>query len=386
MENGLVNLVNRMPEARFRHAIACVEDYSDFRFRIERRDVEVLAMHRSSAGVWRLRRDLFRLCRRLAPAIVHTRGPSGLDALLPARLAGVRCCVHSEHGWDASDPGGVRRKPALLRRLHAPLVDRFVAVSDQIGAYLVQRVGISPERITRIHNGVDTRRFAPPAQRETGILPPGFADRDSVVIGTIGRLQPVKDQATLIRAFAALVGSGEARARLAIVGDGPLGPELRQLVHALGLASRVWLPGAVSDVPAVLRAFDVFVLPSIFEGLSNTLLEAMATGVPVIATAVGGNLEAVIDGEAGALFEPGDVQRLAGLLARFTSDPVLLRERGLRARATVVERFELGRMVGEYQALYEALLSATARPSPAATADGGRADPAHMSDSHGIGN
>mgnify|MGYP001385354370 CR=1 FL=1 len=106
MENNLINLINRMPASRFRHAIACVEDFSDFRQRLARPDVEVFALHRARIGVHRLRRELFRRCRRLRPAIVHSRNRSGLDALLPARLGGVRYCVHGEHGWDVDDLHG----------------------------------------------------------------------------------------------------------------------------------------------------------------------------------------------------------------------------------------------------------------------------------------
>ena len=116
MENGLVNLINRMDATRWRHAIACVEDFSDFRLRIARPDVEVFSLRRSQIGVWGLRRQLYELCNRMRPAIVHSRNQSGLDALPPARLAGVPHTVHGEHGWDVGDLNGLRFKPALLRR------------------------------------------------------------------------------------------------------------------------------------------------------------------------------------------------------------------------------------------------------------------------------
>ena len=139
LENGLVNLINAMPRTAFRHAIACIEDYSSFRDRLADPSVEVVALHRSRIGVWRMRRELFRLFRRLKPAIVHTRNLSGLDAQLPARAAGVRRIVHGEHGWDVDDIHGTGRRPALLRRLHAPLVDRYITVSKDLERYLVQR-------------------------------------------------------------------------------------------------------------------------------------------------------------------------------------------------------------------------------------------------------
>ncbi len=355
LENGLVNLINRMPPAKFRHAIACVEDYSDFRDRLTRPDVEVIALHRSQIGVWSLRRKLFELCRRLRPTILHSRAMSGLDALVPALLAGVRHRVHGEHGWDVDDLDGTKLKPVVLRRLHSPFVDRYVTVSKHLERYLIERVGVRASRITQIHNGVDTDGFKPAAGGSRVALPPGFAGPDDLVIGTVGRLQPVKDQATLIRAFAALSrhDSVGASVRLVIVGDGPLRDELRGLVDSLGVAASTWMPGAVANVPEVMRSLDVFVLPSLQEGISNTILEAMATAVPVVATATGGNVELVEEGRSGRFFEPGDVGALTGLLAEYALRPDYRREQSALARQRALESFALPVMVAKYQAIYE---------------------------------
>lgn len=359
LENGLVNLVNTMPRAAFRHAIACVEDVTDFRDRIADPDVEVVALERSRVGVWRLRRELYRLCRRLAPAIVHTRNLSGLDAQLPARAAGVRRIVHGEHGWDVGDVDGSARRPALLRRLHAPLVDRYITVSKDLERYLVQRIGIAPARIAQIYNGVDTSRFAPATAATREALPAGFAPDGTLVIGTVGRVQSVKDHATLLRAFAAIRTSAPgvaANARLAVVGDGPLLPELRALAAALAIDDATWLAGDRADVPALLRTFDVFALPSRNEGISNTILEAMATGVPIVASAVGGNVELVDDGVTGTLFPAGDVAALTRALERYLADAALRADHGRRARAVAETRFSLSAMVAGYQGVYEALV------------------------------
>ena len=357
MENNLVNLINRMPASGFRHAIACVEDFSDFRSRLVKPDVEVFALHRSRVGVQRLRLGLFRLCRRLRPKIVHSRNRSGLDALLPARLAGVRYRVHGEHGWDVGDLHGESGKLMLLRRLHAPLVSRYITVSKDLERYLIRRVGVAAGRVTQIYNGVDTERFAPAADKPAGLLPASLAGTDLVVIGTVGRIQAVKDQATLLRAFAALRSArpeSRARLRLAIVGDGPLLGELRDLARSLGIAETTWMPGALGNVPDVLRLLDVFVLPSLSEGISNTILEAMASRLPVLATARGGNVELVEEGQNGRLFEPGDVPALTRLLAEYLDDPARRRAHADTARRHALERFSLDAMVASYQAVYEA--------------------------------
>lgn len=356
MENGLVNLINHLPESRFRHAVACVEDFSDFRLRLTRADTPVVAFHRSRTGTWRLRQGLFRLCRELRPAIVHSRNQSGLDALLPARLAGVPHCIHGEHGWDVSDLYGQGIKPAVLRRLHSPLVDRYITVSSDLRNYLVQRVRISSSRVTTIVNGVDTVRFSPPSRRSHDLFPAGFLGPDSIVMATVGRMQAVKDQETLLRAFAALVHGGgrtATTARLAMVGDGPLRGSLMDLAETLGIAALTWFPGNVSHVAELLRAFDIFVLPSLAEGISNTLLEAMATGLPLVATATGGNVELVSEGVNGRLFMPGDVAALARLLTEYIDDRSLLRMHGDNARELAVRHFSLSTMLAAYQAVYE---------------------------------
>jgi sugar transferase (PEP-CTERM/EpsH1 system associated) len=359
MENGLVNLIGALSQEQFRHAVVCIEDYSMFRERLAQQDVDLIALHRSRVGIWRVRQQIYALCRRLRPAIVHTRNLSGLDALAPARLAGVGRCVHGEHGWDVDDLRGDKFRPALLRRLHSPLVDHYVTVSKNLERYLIERIGIAPSRITAICNGVDVNRFSPTMERPDHALPPGWCADTRFVVGTIGRIQPVKDQALLVRAFARLVAVRpelHVRLRLAIVGDGPLLPYLRALAQSLGIADSTWFPGGLDNIPEVLRLFDVFVLPSLNEGISNTVLEALASGVPVIATRVGGNPEIVDDGRYGRLFPPGDEATLAGLLAAYVDDAGLRDAHAAAARRAAVERFSLGIMVARYRALYESLL------------------------------
>jgi sugar transferase (PEP-CTERM/EpsH1 system associated) len=359
MENGLVSLINNLPASGYRHAIVCIEDHSDFRDRLIRPDTDVLDMKRSRIGTWRMRWRLFRTFRRLKPAIVHSRNKSGLDALLPARLARVPHCMHGEHGWDVHDLDGRSVKEQVLRRLHAPLVERYVTVSRSLRDYLVGRVGIRPERITTICNGVDTDKFCPAERKPEGVLPAPLLDDGLVIIGTVGRLQPVKDQQTLVRAFADLVrGSDEAAAttRLLLVGGGPLRETLAQLVQSLGIAHLTTFTGDRTDVALLLQCMDVFVLPSLAEGISNTVLEAMATGLPVVATRVGGNVELVQDGDNGALFDAGDAASLTGLLARYVADGAMRRRHGAQSRRLALEKFSLRAMVEGYRRAYESLI------------------------------
>ncbi|MEJ6002475.1 TIGR03088 family PEP-CTERM/XrtA system glycosyltransferase [Paucibacter soli] len=357
LENGLVNLINRLPHERFRHVVACIEDYTDFAQRIERDDVELVALGRSRIGVWRLRWRLWRLFRRLRPHIVHCRNLSGLDGLLPARLAGAKT-VHSEHGFDVSNLRGRATKPALLRRLHAPLVGAYVCVSRDLKRLMIEQWGIAATRITQIYNGVDTARFKPPAANDRQALPSGFAGSDAFIVGTVGRVQAIKDQATLLRAFAAVLKrrpDWRSHLRLMIVGDGPLLEALRQQAQELGVTPACWFTGPRDDVARLMGTMDLFVLPSLNEGISNTLLEAMATGLPLLATAVGGNVELLEEGVVGTTFAPGDVEGLADMIENYAADPAMCRTQGKAARQRAETQFSLQAMVASYQRVYETL-------------------------------
>ena len=357
LENGVVNLINRLPHVRFRHAVVCIEDFTDFSLRIERTDVDIVAMRRSEIGVWQLRWKLLELFRRLRPDIVHTRNLSGLDALLPARLVSAKT-LHSEHGFDVDNLNGSAFRPTLLRRLNTPLVSRYVALSNDLRRVMCERWKIAPTRVQQIYNGVDTQKFTPALSARRDLLPLDLQGEGLFIVGTVGRVQAVKDQATLLRAFAAVFASypeWRSRLRLVLVGDGPLLPDLRQLAGELGLTEQTWFAGARQDVAELLQSFDLFVLPSLNEGISNTLLEAMATGLPLLATAVGGNVELLTHGVVGSTFKPGDHCSLAVMISQYYLKPELRAEQGAAARARAVQSFSLQAMVANYQAVYETL-------------------------------
>jgi sugar transferase (PEP-CTERM/EpsH1 system associated) len=293
-----------------------------------------------------------RVFRALRPDIVHTRNWTCIDAILGARLAGVPHVVHGEHGREAADPTGANRLRRRVRRVLAPLVSQFVTVSRDLNRWLVEDVRIPARKVRTIYNGVDADRFAPgdreAAQRALDI-PAGWG-----VVGTVGRLDPVKDQAGLIRAFA--VASAQRPSVLLIVGDGPLRVELEALGRGLGLDDRVRLLGDRQDVAQILRALDCFVLPSVGEGISNAILEAMATALPVVATRVGGNVELVEDGETGLLVEVGQPEALVRALECYLGDAGIARKHGAAARARVEREFGLARMLTGYGDLYRSLV------------------------------
>lgn len=360
LENGLVNLINCLPDGRFRHAIICIDRSTEFRERIRKPGVEIIDIQKKPGRDFAATRRLYRNIRRLRPDIVHSRNLGALDAVLPAKLAGVRIRLHGEHGWDVSDLEGTSRKNRWLRRLHAPLITHYATVSADLSTYLATRVGISKARITRICNGVDTDRFRPAnnplAMR--GRLSPVLAGA-SCVFGTVGRMDPVKDHAGLVDAFARLVNEHPEceGARLAIVGDGKLYRDICERVRAAGIEDRVWLPGNRNDIDQLLGSFDVFVQPSLAEGISNTVLEAMATGLPVIATAVGGNPELVADDETGTLIPTADREALVGAMHHYVVDAERTSSHGAAARGRAEAEFSIQAMIEGYADLYDRLLA-----------------------------
>ena len=360
LENGLVNLINHLPAERYRHAVVCVTDATDFARRITRPDVEIVELRKPPGNSLAIHARFHRVFRGLRPHVVHTRNLAALEAQAAAALARVPVRVHGEHGWDTADPDGTSVRHARIRRLFSPLVHRYVALSAHIEEYLVARVGIARERIARICNGVDCERFAPAVEARTGFPHVPFRDPRLVLVGTVGRLEAVKDQLMLAQAFVdALRAEPRARdfLRLAIVGDGTLRPAIEALLAQHGAADLAWLPGARADVPAWLPALDIFALPSRAEGISNTILEAMACGVPVVATRVGGNPELVADGETGMLVPPADSAPTCAALLALANDTPRRRRMSRAARARAVREFALPEMTRRYADVYEGALS-----------------------------
>ena len=316
--------------------------------------MELVALDKPPGHGLGTHKTFWRLMRRLRPAVLHTYNLAALEYAFTATLAGVPVRIHAEHGRDAGDPQGLNAKHNFLRRRLVPFVDRFIPVSEDLNRWLADVVRIPRAKTLFIKNGVDTETFAPggPAAADAPWGP------DDIVIGTVARVQDVKNHRLLVDAFAQLCAAAPAlapRLKLSIVGDGPLLPAVRAQVAALGLQDAVWLPGARADIAALLHTFAVFALPSLAEGTPVSMLEAMACGVPVVASRVGGIPEVVDEGVQGLLVPVGDVDVLAGALGRYALDPDLRAAHGRAARARVEERFSLRAMVGAYDALYDGL-------------------------------
>jgi len=374
LENGLVNLINATARERYRHAIISLTDYTDFHNRIRQANVPVIALHKREGKDFRTHLRLWRVLRELRPAIIHTRNLPALEFLSIAALAGVRGRIHGEHGRDTYDLDGSSQKYNLLRKAIHPFVSCYTAVSNDLTQWLGQLVG--HQMVIHICNGVDIHQFYPRTGARLPFGPGGFVRDGTMVVGTVGRMHTVKDQLTLVRAFIHLLQT-EPRARehlrLMMIGDGPLRIEAQKLLVEAGAADLAWLPGERTDIPELMRAIDLFVLPSIAEGISNTILEAMASGLPVIATNVGGNPELVEEGRTGLLVPASDPRAMAEAIRTYLYDPGKLIQHGRAGRKRAAEEFSIESMVNGYMAVYDAVLANPRRNGRKLSRDGSEA-------------
>ncbi len=355
LERMVLRLLERTPRDRFSPLVCVLEGPGALARELERLDVPLAEVPRRRGLDPRLAIRLAAWLRREGVALVHTHNPAphlygALAAALARGAAGEPPrVVHTKHGRNYPT---VRRK-VIANRVASALTDRVVAVSDDARAVAIEVEGVDPSRVVTILNGVDTDEIRPGGDARAARARLG-APEEGFHVGCVARLSPEKDHATLLEAFARL-RARRASAHLTLVGDGPLRGALERDAARLGIAGAVTFAGMRSDVPALLPAFDVFALASRTEGISLTLLEAAAAGVPLVATRVGGNAEVLGGGEAGLLVPAGAPDALAAALEAVAARPDRA-ELGRRGRARVVARFGADRMARAYGELYDELL------------------------------
>ncbi|MDO8248105.1 MAG: TIGR03088 family PEP-CTERM/XrtA system glycosyltransferase, partial [Rhodoferax sp.] len=356
LENGIVNLINHMPTDAYRHAVLALTEVTEFQQRIQRSDVEFISLCKPPGhGVWQYPK-LFKLFRQLRPAIVHSRNLAALEVQAPAWAAGVPVRIHGEHGRDVGDLDGNNVTYQRVRRFYKPFVHHYTALSRDLADYLMDKVRVPQEKITQAYNGVDTARFCPTPAGPQPIVGCPFDPAQHWLVGTVGRMQTVKDQVMLAHAFVqalALAPELKPSMRLVMVGEGPLRARALAVLEAAGVAHLAWLPGERSDVADIMRGLHAFALPSLAEGISNTILEAMASGLAVVATAVGGNADLVVPGQTGHIVPPANPQTMAHQLVALASNPERARNMGQAGRQRVQTSFSMQAMVSTYQSVYD---------------------------------
>jgi sugar transferase (PEP-CTERM/EpsH1 system associated) len=348
MEVGIAKLVNGLDGTKVASAICSTVQGDSLKERL-RPGVKLFELNRRRGNDPNLVADLYRLFKRERPHIVHThRWGTLFEGTLAARLAGVPYVVHGEHGTLET-----RWHNAWVQRRLWHHVDRVLSVSSRLAERMAREMSFPLDRIRVIRNGLDLTRFQPVANkagaRQALGIPP-----DRLVIGTVGRTVPVKDHPTFLRALAR-VRDGGIPFTAVIAGTGPSFQDTVRLAESLNLTEEVRLLGNRDDVDTVLQAFDIFVLSSTSEGLSNTIQEAMATGLPVVATNVGGADELVVEGETGILTPASDDRAMADALQALARDDARRAAFGRSGAARARAHFGIARMFRDYEEMYLSL-------------------------------
>lgn len=342
-ERLVVELATRAP-AGVASAVCCLDERGAWADDLESRGIRVFNLGRRPGFrpglAWRLAR--LAAAEGIHVLHCHQYTPFVYGAL--ARLAHPRLrLVFTEHGRLADAPPSPRRR--LANRLLSRTPGRFFAVSDELRRFL-ETEGFPPRRMEVLPNGIDPGPRPGAAERASARRTLGLPG-DASVIGTAARLDPVKDLPRLVEAFAA-VRAAHPAARLVILGDGPERGAIEAARDRVGAGDAVLLPGHRADVRTLLPGFDLYVNCSTYEGVSLTILEAMAAGLPVAATAVGGTPEVVVDGATGRLVPPRDTAALAAALAGILADPARAAGLGEAGRRRMEERFSFDAMMSMY--------------------------------------
>lgn len=346
LERRILRLVDGLSPLGARFTIVSLRD-SAGNFLDNHPQVEHIVMRARPGVNWAAIRRLARILRERDINIVHSHNwVSMLEGVVAGRLAKVPVVVHGEHGASRFEPDQLRWRRTLTQALLARMTDAIIPVNESIRDRIVELWHLPPARCTVIRNGVDTERFRP-VQREPG---------RPFVVGSLSRLEHIKNFPCLIRAVHALNTRDPGAYRLVIVGEGSERPALEHLVGELGAGDYVELPGATNTPEDWYQHFDAYVNCSFSEGMSNTVLEAMACGLPVVATDCAGHRDWLTEGENALFFVNDNPDSLAQCIGQLQSKSALAETIGRANRAHVEAGFSQARFIDAYASLYSGLL------------------------------
>ncbi len=351
LENGIVNLVNFADVTAFRVDVLCLRAKGVLAQRITNVTTQIL-FDQPAVAISAAIQRIFKVCRAGQYHIVHTHGWATLLAgCIAARLARVPVIINGEHGvlYDQS------RLQRWMQRGLFNAVTTNLSVCEDLTKQISQRFGVNKNLFQVIINGVDTQKFAPNLLIRQQLRAQLRLDGAVTLIGSVGRLVPIKNYPLLLRAVANVLHAGY-HVRLLLVGEGSERAALEQLASDLLIREQVILAGQQQAIADYLKAMDIFVLPSFSEGLSNTLLEAMATGIPVLASDVGGNPE-IVNAQTGALFPSDDEAALTAKLIEWLKNPTQRLQLADSARDFCLTRHSISAMVRSYEQTYVEYLS-----------------------------
>jgi len=358
-ERHVVELANHLARRGFAAHVICFRSGGPFEGQLDRR-VETLVLNKRAGNDPLLVARLARVLRSRGVQILHSLNwGTYLESVLAAKVSGVPVRIHAQRGMERGNFEGIsnfrRRARYLSMRFGANAVARIITVSQEIRRWVVEEWKAPPEKVLLIPNGVPLPTWtARPEERARLRRELGLGE-ESLLVLAVGRLSPVKNYPLLLRAAAELARMAPL-ARVLIARDGPERPALEEMRRELRLEERVFFLGWRRDVRELLSMVDLYVLSSRSEGSPQALLEAMAAGLPTVATAVGGCEEIVVHGRTGLLVPPDDAHGLALALASLLDDRRGRRAMGEESRSRVRSRYSSSAMLDTYESLYQGLL------------------------------
>ncbi len=346
LENGVINIINNLDEDRFFHVVCSLTAVGEITGRIFRNNVKFVEIHKKEGNDIRLPFKLYSVLKREKIDLVHLRNWAALvEGFLGAKAAGIKGIIYSEHGRHFEDAWKKQSLKFHIKRYLFSKVDVLLAVSQNLADEMARLYRLD-RKIHVIINGVDTQKFKPASCRSSMF---SHVKPKTKILGTVARLDPGKNIDQLIMDIASV---SNFPLHLVIAGDGPERAKLENLVKENNIHEKVTLLGNCNDIPRLLNCLDIFVLPSVSEGLSNVILEAMASGLPVVVYDVGGNKELVQNGKGGFLVPLRDREGFMEAVLRILKDKTMAKTMGRFNRDLVLNKFSLEKMICSYAELY----------------------------------
>lgn len=343
------NLLKSIDRAKYRPFLGCLLNTKPLESAFKGIDVQFISLNKPANLDVFLPFKLAKILKEKDISLIHTHntGPY-LYGAIAARLAGVPVIIHTEHGRTFPDKKRLMRAEKIL----SIFTNQIISVSNILKQNLMRYENISSNKIRVVHNGIDVDRFCRRPSHEAKAIKKelGF-EPDDFIIGNVARLDTVKDHENLIKAYA-VVQEKVPQAKLLIIGEGPLKNEIVKLVNELEISQNVTFLSARKDIPELLNVIDIFVLSSRNEGISLTLLEAMASERAVIATEVGGNKEIIQHRLNGFLVPPSDFIKLSGAILELLNNKDLAMNLAIEARKTILMKFSVSAMTRQYEEVY----------------------------------
>ena len=356
IETLVLEICKRLDKDSFEPSVCAFVKNGKLQKEFEESGITVHLLEKDAGISFALPQRIYRLLKEQSIDIVHTQNPaSWLYCILPARFAGVPL-IHTVH--TAADYYGRHvRRWIILEHLLSRFTKRIVTVAGSLATFMKEREKVPGHKISVIYNGIHAEKYDKMIDVQKKKAELSLKDTD-FVIGNVARFYPNKNHELLVRSFKEVVNR-MPHAKLLLAGEGPLKEHIQSLVQQMQLSGSVSLLGNRRDIPELLQVFDLFVLPSKREGFPIGLLEAMAAGLPVVASDVDGNGELVVNGSTGILIPSGDAKALTGTIISMAENKQRAREMGIKGKQRILEHFTFNKMMENYENLYRSVGGST---------------------------